>query len=253
MKRKMDENDNPVPADPPKNENANPNEASFADLDLDSRLYSAISRQNYIRPTLIQAKAIPLIIEGNDVLAKAKTSSGKTAAYVLPILQAILKRKQTNADAYTAALVLVPTRELADQVSKVFEAFSSFCAKHVHIVKLSDKLSDSVQRSLLSASPEVIVATPARAWQAIKSSALSLDSLTHLILDEADLVMSYGYEDDLKSVASSLPKSVQTVLMSATLTAEVDNLSGLLCRNPKVLDLEEPDAEGEGVSQYVVK
>jgi ATP-dependent RNA helicase DDX56/DBP9 len=80
-----------------------------------------------------------------------------------------------------------------------------------------------------------------------------LASLAHLVLDEADLVLSYGYDEDLQSIASAMPKGVQTTLMSATLTTEVDTLKGLFCRNPTLLDLEEPEAEGEGVDQYVVK
>ena len=150
-------------------------------------------------------------------------------------------------------MILVPTRELADQVFKAIELFSAFCAKDVQAVKLSDKLSDAVQRSLLSALPDIVISTPARAWQNIDSGALVVDKLTHLVLDEADLVLSYGYDEDLQNVARILPKGVQKILMSATLTAEVDDLKGLFCRDPTLLDLEEKDAEGEGVSQYVVK
>lgn len=98
-----------------------------------------------------------------------------------------------------------------------------------------------------------MVSTPARAWTNLESSALSVNKLTHLVLDEADLVLSYGYEEDLKNLASYIPKSVQTTLTSATLTTEVDTLKGLFCRNPALLDLEEPEVEGEGVSQYVVR
>lgn len=118
---------------------------------------------------------------------------------------------------------------------------------------MSDKLSDAVQRSLLSAFPDIVISTPAKAWQNIESGALVVDKLTHLVLDEADLVLSYGYDEDLQNVARILPKGVQKILMSATLTAEVDNLKGLFCRDPALLDLEENDGEGEGVSQYVVK
>jgi ATP-dependent RNA helicase DDX56/DBP9 len=151
-------------------------------------------------------------------------------------------------------LILVPTRELADQVYKAIETFSSFCARDVQAVKLTDKLSTAVQRSLLSSSPDIVVSTPARAWSNHCASNLSFDTLTHLVLDEADLLLSYGYEEDLQNVAQAIPKGgVQTILMSATLTTEVDTLKNIFCRDPTLLDLEEPDAEGEGVSQYVVK
>jgi superfamily II DNA/RNA helicase len=97
------------------------------------------------------------------------------------------------------------------------------------------------------------VATPARAWQNIQSGSLSAEKLTHLVLDEADLVLSYGYEKDLENIAQALPKGVQAILTSATLTAELDSLTGTFCRDPTILDLQEKDAEGEGVTQFVVK
>jgi ATP-dependent RNA helicase DDX56/DBP9 len=120
-------------------------------------------------------------------------------------------------------------------------------------VKLTDKVSDAVLRSLLSNTPDIVISTPARAWHAASNNFLSLSKLTHLVLDEADLVLSYGYNEDLEQISGSLPKGVQTILMSATLSTEVDTLKGMLCRDPVVLNLEEKEAEGEGVSQYVVK
>ena len=108
-------------------------------------------------------------------------------------------------------------------------------------------------KNALSASPDIVVSTPARVWHHVKNSAFSLENLRQLVLDEADLVLSYGYDEDLKSIAASLPKGVQKILTSATLTAEVDTLKGLFCQNATFLDLAEPEAEGEGVSQYVVK
>lgn len=148
---------------------------------------------------------------------------------------------------------MVPTRELADQVLRNVEQLSAFCAKDVQAVKLTDQVSDAVQRSILSSAPDIVISTPARAWQNISTGALPVESLTHLILDEADLVLSYGYDEDLQNIARTIPKGLQTILMSATLTTDVDTVKGLFCRDPTVLDLEEPDAEGEGVSQFFVK
>jgi ATP-dependent RNA helicase DDX56/DBP9 len=108
-------------------------------------------------------------------------------------------------------------------------------------------------RSLLADSPDIVIATPARASVNLNSSALSLEHLAHLVIDEADLVLSYGYDNDLQNVAKIMPKGVQTILMSATLTSEVETLKGLFCRNPAVLELEEAEGDGEGVSQYVMK
>ncbi|KAF7956805.1 hypothetical protein EAE96_004131 [Botrytis aclada] len=250
MKRKLDANDVPVPTGESDTTKEN---VTFASLGLDARLLQGIAKQNFQSPTLVQSKAIPLTLEGRDILARAKTGSGKTAAYLLPILHSILKRKELSPTQCTTALILVPTRELADQVYKTVESFTAFCAKDVRAVNLTQRVSDAVQRSLLADSPDIVIATPARASLNANTSALSLTNLTHLVIDEADLVLSYGYDEDLQNVAKIMPKGVQTVLMSATLTSEVETLKGLFCRNPEVLKLEEAEDEGEGVSQFVVK
>ena len=256
MKRKLDQNDRPTSvadAEKPGSGAEASEELSFPDFGLDPRLLQAVAKESFEKPTLVQRKAIPLALDGRDVLCKAKTGSGKTAAYVLPLLQSILKKKKTSPAPSTSALVLVPTRELADQVFKAIERFSAFCAKDIQSVKLTDKLSAAVQRSLLSSSPDIVISTPARAWNNVNSSALSLENLSFLVLDEADLMLSYGYSDDMDNLSKSIPKGVQTIMMSATLSAEVDALKPIFYREPTLLDLEEPEADGEGITHYVVK
>ena len=161
---------------------------------------------------------------------------------------------QTDPTPYTAALILVPTRELADQVFKAIEQFTAFCAKDIQAAKLTENVSDAVQRSLLSNTPDIVVATPARAWHSVNSSGLVLDKLQYLVLDEADLVLSYGYDEDMENISRVVPKGVQTIMMSATLTEELDTLKGIFCRNPKLLDLnEEIGEDDEKLSQFYVK
>ncbi|RGP62799.1 ATP-dependent rna helicase dbp9 [Fusarium longipes] len=261
-KRKRDQAEESVPAEEPasteverptKPAQKQEEETSFVDLGLDPRLLQAIAQQKFAKPTLVQRKAIPLALNGQDVLAKADCGSGKTAAYLLPLLSTILKRKATDSTAFTTALILVPTRELADQVAKAIEQFASFCAKDISTAKLTDKVSSKVQRALLSVSPDIVISTPATAWQNVNSSALSIDKLTHLILDEADLVLSYGYSEDLENLSRSVPKGVQVMMMSATLSDEVDTLKGIFRRDPTLLDLKEKEAEGEGITQFVAK
>jgi len=250
MKRKLDENDVPVPSEQVKG--TKEVIASFAGFGLDPRLLQGIAKQKFQAPTPVQAKVIPLAIEGRHILARAKTGSGKTAAYLLPILQAILKRKQLGTANCISALILVPTKELAQQVCNAINDFSTFCAD-ITSLNLTQKVSPQVQRSLLEQSPDIIVATPAGAATHLSSSSTSLETLLYLAIDEADLVLSYGYEEDLRNVSKILPKAVQTILLSATLTSDVETLKGLFCINPAVLKLEETESEGEGVSQYVVK
>ena len=110
-----------------------------------------------------------------------------------------------------------------------------------------------MQRSLLAENPDIVVATPARASLYLQSSAFSVESLAQLVIDEADLILSYGHDDDLQVIAEAVPKGVQTILMSATLSTEVDSLKGLFCRDPAVLDFQEAVDDDGGISQYTVK
>lgn len=120
-------------------------------------------------------------------------------------------------------------------------------------MNLTQKVSDAVQRAMLADFPDIVISTPARVVANLNSSALSLDGLAHLVIDEADLVLSYGYDEDIEAISKAVPRGVQTFLMSATLTSEVDTLKGLFCRNPVILKLEEAEEEGGGVSQFVVR
>ncbi|KAJ5835434.1 hypothetical protein N7447_001460 [Penicillium robsamsonii] len=250
MKRKLDANDVPSPDAA----EAGDQELDFEALNLDPRLRQALIKEKFTKPTLVQSKAIPLALEGKDILARAKTGSGKTAAYVLPILQAILQQKTADPSSKaTTALILVPTRELAEQVQKVITSFACFCGKDIRSVNLTQKVSDEVQRSILADFPDIVVSTPTRVYSNVNNSALSLDKITHLVIDEADLVLSYGYDEEINALSKAIPRGAQTFLMSATLTSEVDTLKDLYCRNPVILKLEEKEEKGAGVSQFVVR
>ncbi|EON65606.1 ATP-dependent RNA helicase dbp9 [Coniosporium apollinis CBS 100218] len=251
MKRKLNEHDVPeaVTAAPVK-----PTIPSFEDLGLDPRLLQGIIREKWSTPTPVQAKAIPLAREGKDILARSKTGSGKTAAYLLPILHSILERKSSPSyTKCTAALILVPTRELAAQVTKAADSFTAFCGQAIRTENLTRKEDDKVQRARLADFPDVVVATPGRTIVNLNSGALKLDGLSHLVIDEADLVLSYGYDEDLENISRALSKGVQTFLVSATLRTELDTLKGLFCKDPVLLELDEEEKGTGGVSQYVIK
>ena len=248
MKRKLDDNGEPSV------EVAPTLRSSFQSFGLDARLLQAVSKERYTKPTTVQAQAIPLILEGKDVLAKSSTGSGKTAAYVLPILQSVLRKKAASSKNKTvSALILVPTRELAEQVHTSIKTFTAFCSKDVRSVNITQRISDSVLHAILQDIPDILVSTPARALQNLNNGSISLQDLTHLVIDEADLVLSYGYENDINALAQAIPRGVQTILMSATLTTEVDTLKGLLCREPVILKLEDKKENGQDLVQYVVK
>ncbi|TID23459.1 putative glucan endo-1-3-beta-glucosidase [Venturia nashicola] len=253
MKRKLNENDVPEEVAEPSKKPFWDSSAAFDKLGLDPRLLQGILNQKFSKPTPIQARAIPLAFEGKDILARSRTGSGKTAAYVLPILQSILKRKDSSATKSTSALILVPTNELAGQVTKAIQAFASFCAQHVRAENLARKEDDKVQRARLADNPDIIVATPFKAAMHINSTALKVDSLKHLVIDEADLVLAYCNNQDLESVQKALPVGVQAFIMSATLGAEVETLKKMFCTDPVVLQLDDEEKGAGDVAQYVVK
>ena len=251
MKRKLDENDTPTVEVP---EASPPSTSSFEALGLDARLLQALSKANFAAPTPVQAQTVPLALEGRDVLAQSKTGSGKTAAYILPTIQSILRRKASAPNSKkTSALVLVPTRELAEQVHKAFTTFAEFCSKDVRSVNLTQRVSDAVLKAILSDAPEIIVTTPGRLNAFLGPGTISLEDVTNLVIDEADLVLSYGYESDMTTISKALPRGVQTFLMSATLTSDVETLKGIFCKDPIVVKVEDKDGDAEKVTQYVVK
>lgn len=255
MKRKLNEDNVPEESIAPKKPE-DPPIPSFDSLNLAPQLLQAIVAQRFSTPTLVQAKVIPAVLAGKDVLARSKTGSGKTAAYVLPILQSILSRKvdaASGAEKATTALILVPTRELAGQVTKVVTLFASFCAKDVSVENLTRKEDDKVQRARLAALPDIVVATPGRAAVHVNGNSLTLDKVTHIVVDEADLLLSYGYEDDLETISKAKPKGCQAILMSATLREEVTALKQLFCTNPTIVTLDEEEKSDGKVSQYMVK
>jgi ATP-dependent RNA helicase DDX56/DBP9 len=250
MKRKLNDDDIPEVTHQPSTANAD----TFDSFGLDARILQGIIKEKYSTPTLVQAKAIPLGLQGKSILARSKTGSGKTVAYVLPILQSILGRKaKQGANRATIALILVPTRELAGQVSKVIQALAGFCGQDIRVENLTRKEDERVQRARLANFPDIVVSTPGRAVICLDNSSLSLDSIKHLVIDEADLVLSYGYDDDLKRISKSLPSAVQTFMMSATLRAEIDTLKELFCKNPVIVELDEEEKGAAGVTQYTVK
>ncbi|KAL5114360.1 ATP-dependent DNA/RNA helicase [Pleosporales sp. CAS-2024a] len=221
--------------------------ASFADLQLEPRLLRGIRDQKWSSPTMVQSKAIPLALQGRDILARSGTGTGKTGAYLLPILHNTLRRKGKT------SLILVPTKELALQITKVANALSAHCGQEVRIQNIAGKESEVVTKAKLADNPDIVIATPARASANINNGALAVAELAHLVVDEGDLVMGYGFQEDLDQIAQNIPKGVQMFLMSATLNTEVESLGSLLCNDPVVLKLDDLDKDSKRVKQYVIK
>ncbi|KAK2587717.1 hypothetical protein KPH14_003830 [Odynerus spinipes] len=214
---------------------------NFHEFGLDDRILKAIAKLGWLEPTLIQEKAIPLLLEGKDVLIRARTGSGKTAAFAVPLVQKILSNKQTQAKQEIKGLIITPSKELSKQIYEVLIDLTIKCCREVRVIDISPQVNLDAQKSSLAEMPDIIVSTPGRLLQHLKASNLSLKhSLETLIIDEADLIFSFGYEDEIKKVLMHLPTVYQAALASATLSEDVLTLKKLVLHNPAILKLEEP-------------
>ncbi|XP_014478968.1 PREDICTED: probable ATP-dependent RNA helicase DDX56 [Dinoponera quadriceps] len=213
----------------------------FHELELDDRILKAIAKLGWLEPTLIQEKAIPLLLEGKDVLIRARTGSGKTGAFAVPLIQKILINKRTQEKQEIKGVIVAPSKELCKQIQEVIVNLTTKCSREVRVVDVSPQTDLNAQKPLLSEMPDIVVATPGRLLQHLKARNLVLKrSLETLIIDEADLIFSFGYEDDMKAVLAYLPAAYQAALASATLSEDVQTLKKLVLHNPAILKLEEP-------------
>ncbi|XP_078127989.1 putative ATP-dependent RNA helicase DDX56 [Sander vitreus] len=227
----------------------------FHEMGLDDRLLKAVADLGWSHPTLIQEKAIPLALEGKDLLARARTGSGKTAAYAVPVIQRILASKQSVREQDVRALILVPTKELGQQVQTMIRQLTAYCSRDVRVADITGKADLSAQRPILMEKPDVVVGTPSRVLAHLNAQNLALhSSLETLVVDEADLLFSFGFEADLKNLLCHLPKIYQSFLMSATLTEDVQALKELLLHNPVILKLQGSQLpDSSQLQQYSIK
>jgi ATP-dependent RNA helicase DDX56/DBP9 len=228
-------------------------EILWGSLGLDPRLERAITKLGWNRPTLVQAKAIPLALQGKDILARARTGSGKTGAYAIPILQRLVVEKEAGVSPNgVKALILVPTRELCEQVLTVFTQLTHYLSNTITILRLTNDQPLPIQRARLAESPDILIATPGRLVEHLnKGHVVLAKSLQMVVIDEADLILSYGCQNDVETIARHLPKICQGFLMSATLNPEIENLKRLVLHTPAILRLEERTSDSR-LQQYVV-
>ena len=230
----------------------------FHEMGLDDRILKAIAKLGWVNPTLIQERGIPLIVEGKDLLARGRTGSGKTGAFCIPLIQRILDVKTASfASSAVQAIrgcVLCPSRELARQTTQVLRDLTNSCGGIITVLDIGAKDVSTV-KPLLRDLPDIIVGTPGRLAQHLKDRNLDLSSsLSMLIIDEADLIFSFGFEADLRFLLAKLPPIYQAVLTSATLTEDVTRLKKLVLNNPVILKLSEPQLpDSSQLTQYVIK
>lgn len=200
----------------------------------------AVAELGWKAPTMIQGYVVREALTGKDVLARARTGSGKTGAYALPMLHQILgDKRRGEADRGITGLVLVPTKELSRQAGRNIREIAQYCSRDIEVVDVSGGKLPKAQKASLRAQPDIIVGTPSQVYAHIQSGAVDMSvSLKMLVIDEADLVFSYGYEEDVVALLAKLPPVRQNLLMSATLGSEVEALKKLVLRRPVVLKLQ---------------
>ena len=210
---------------------------SFNSLGLSRDLLYALEKQFYINPYPIQEQAIPEILKGNDILGIAQTGSGKTASFVVPILQ-LLQSKPIPKNRHINTLVLVPTRELAIQVEKVFKAFSSLMEQNIKSLAIYGGVSINPQMIQLQG-VEILVATPGRLLELVANNSVFLTEVSVLVLDEADKMLNLGFKEEMGNILKLLPKKRQNLLFSATLGNDITSFTEVLLNNPVKIVIEQ--------------
>ncbi len=219
----------------------------FSKLGLSPFILKALSDQKYDQPYPIQEVAIPAILKGKDILGIAQTGSGKTASYVLPILQKLHKQAPSK-NRHIAALILVPTRELAIQVNDVFSLFGSAMPERVKSFAVYGGVSINPQMIKLQG-VEILVATPGRLIELVESKAVHLSDVKILVLDEADKMLNLGFREEMNKIFSLLPKKRQNLLFSATLSDDVNNINEILLHDPLTIKIEAEENTIDLISQ----
>ncbi|ABG59151.1 possible ATP-dependent RNA helicase [Cytophaga hutchinsonii ATCC 33406] len=208
---------------------------SFATLGLSPAILKALEKQFYNAPYPIQEQAIPAILKGKDILGIAQTGSGKTASFVLPILQ-MLQTKPLGKNRHINALVLVPTRELAVQVGQVFQAFSNALPNKIKSLAVYGGVSINPQMIQLQG-VEILIATPGRLLDLVDSKAVYLSDVEVLVLDEADKMLNLGFKEEMANIFKLLPQKRQNLLFSATLGKDVDTITEFLLHDPVKIEI----------------
>ncbi len=212
---------------------------SFEDLKLHPSILPNIAALGYESPTPIQMQAIPVAIKGRDLLGIAKTGSGKTASFVIPILNQLLSNPLGERNRKPEALVLVPTRELALQVADVFKALSQNLPQPIQSLVVYGGVSINPQMKAMYG-VNILIATPGRLLDLQRSNAIDLSEVKTLVLDEADKMLNLGFKKEMQEIFDLLPKKRQNLLFSATLSEQLSGLNNVLLTDPVVLEIDSP-------------
>ena len=218
----------------------------FSSLNLVAPLLQTLTQLGYHQPTPIQQQAIPLILQGQDILASAQTGTGKTAAFALPIIQQLLEQPAAQAP---RALILVPTRELARQVQDNMEAFTQHTALRSVVVYGGACLA--TQSCELKTGADILIATPGRLLDYLRQGVVHLRDVRFLVFDEADRMLDMGFRDEIRDVVRQVSTERQTLLFSATLSDDIHRMAGKMLRSPQRIDISNNSTPIERIEQRV--
>ena len=234
----------------------NPNDdalpGSFAAFGLHPDVLRALAEQDYTTPTPIQEQAIPVVLDGRDVMGAAQTGTGKTAGFALPIIQMLLplaSASMSPARHPVRALILTPTRELADQVAENVASYARHTALRTTVV--FGGVDMAPQTAALRAGVEIVIATPGRLLDHVQQKTVNLGQTQILVLDEADRMLDMGFLPDLQRIINLLPKQRQNLMFSATFSNEIRKLAQSFMRDPVLIEVARRNATAENVTQVV--
>ncbi len=203
---------------------------NFSEFGFDSDLMEGIEAMGFESPTPIQEQAIPAILQGKDIIGAAQTGTGKTAAFLLPVIQNIIASKEANK---SRALVIVPTRELAQQIDQQMEGFSYFTpVSSIAVYGGGDGALFAKEKKALTEGTEVVICTPGRMIAHLNNNYVNFDGLKYLVLDEADRMLDMGFFEDITKIVQYLPKERQNLLFAATMPAEIRKLAKKILHQP---------------------
>jgi ATP-dependent RNA helicase RhlE len=220
---------------------------TFQELQLMPSLLTTLHKEGYVEPSPIQAQAIPFVLEGRDVLASAQTGTGKTAAFALPIIQRLLQGPRSSHPRTIKALILAPTRELAEQIKDSINTYSTNMSLKTAVIY--GGVSQRNQEIVLKNGVDVLIATPGRLMDLMSQRLVNLKHIEYFVLDEADRMLDMGFIRDVRKIVTAIPAKRQTMLFSATMPQDILALANELLTHPIRIEVTPPEAMIDAIQQ----
>ena len=221
----------------------------FQSLGIIDSILKAIQEEGYTSPTPIQTQAIPIVLQGNDLLGCAQTGTGKTAAFAIPILQLLSVNKQYNKKKTIRSLIVTPTRELAIQIGESFKAYGRHTGLTCTVI--FGGVNQNPQTAALRIGVDILIATPGRLLDLMNQGHLTLNNVEIFVLDEADRMLDMGFIHDVKRMLAALPKKKQSLFFSATMPPEIVKLSGTILQNPSKVSVTPVSSTVDIIKQFI--